>query len=45
MVNDRLIQVEKGFIYPPGLPGRPDTKYVYAIIFFIYNVLPREKNK
>ncbi|XP_057300112.1 glutamate carboxypeptidase 2-like [Hydractinia symbiolongicarpus] len=31
MINDRLVQVEKGFIYPLGLPGRPSIKhYVMA---------------
>jgi len=26
--NDRLIQTERAFIYPPGLPGRPFYKHV-----------------
>lgn len=29
--NDRLIQLERFFIDPKGLPDRPETKYIFKI--------------
>jgi len=26
-INDQLIQLERGFVDPHGLPGRPEFKY------------------
>jgi len=40
--NDRLIQTERAFIYPPGLPGRPFYKHVVQApgTFAGYDAIP-----
>ena len=34
MLNDKLMQLEKGFTYPHGVPGKPQLKYVPQIVSF-----------
>ena len=34
MLNDKLMQLEKGFTYPHGVPGKPQLKYAHFVFYY-----------